>query len=259
MATTTDRDAKLVQYLNEAYGKEKELEQALEAHIGMTSRAPYKKRLQQHLRETKDHARRVERRIKQLGGDPQTLQRLAGQATAALKGPLHALRGTGEEERLLKNAKTEYSEEAEEIATYSAIEAFAESVSDRETAKLARAIKRDEQKMANYLERLIPQLTRAVVRSEVPSDQRSTGRRRTSRKSSSSRSSGSSRRTTSASKKSSSSSSTSRRRSSSTTSRRGSSSSARGRSSTQSRSRSGGSRRRSTGSGSRRSGSRSSR
>jgi ferritin-like metal-binding protein YciE len=179
---TTERDSKLVQYLNEAYGKEKELEAALEAHIGMTTRAPYKRRLQQHLRETKDHSRRVERRIKQLGGDSQTLrQRVAGQATAALKGPLHALRGKGEEERLLKNAKTEFSEEAEEIATYSAIEVFAESVSDRDTAKLARSIKREEERMANYLRGLIPQLTRAVVRAEVPSDQRSNGRRRNGR------------------------------------------------------------------------------
>jgi ferritin-like metal-binding protein YciE len=256
MATLTDRDSKLVQYLNEAYGKEKELEAALEAHIGMTTRAPYKKRLQQHLKETKDHARRVERRIKQLGGDPQTLQRLAGQATAALKGPLHALRGSGDDERLLKNAKTEYSEEAEEIATYSAIEAFAESVADRETAKLARAIKRDEERMQNYLERLIPQLTRAVVRAEVPSDQRSNGRRRSRRRST--RSSGSRSR-----------SSSSRGKSSSTKSGSRSSSSSRGRSSTQSRSRSrtsgsrrasgSGSRSRSTRSRQSRSGSRSSR
>jgi ferritin-like metal-binding protein YciE len=198
MPTKTERDAKLVQYLNEAYGKEKELEAALQAHIGMTTRAPYKKRLQQHLKETKDHARRLERRIKQLGGDPQTLQSLTGKATAALKGPLHALRGSGEDERLLKNAKTEYSEEAEEIATYTAIEAFAESVSDKETAKLARAIKREEERMANYLERLIPQLTRAVVRAEVPSDERSNGRRRTRR--STSRSSGTRRRSSSSSR-----------------------------------------------------------
>ena len=226
MATKTERDAKLVQYLNEAYGKEKELESALEAHIGMTTRAPYKKRLRQHLKETKSHARQLERRIKQLGGDPQTLQSLTGKATAALKGPLHALRGSGEDERQLKNAKTEYSEEAEEIATYTAIEAFAENVSDRETAKLARAIKRDEERMATYLERLIPQLTRAVVRAEVPSDQRSNGRRRTSR-----RSAGTKRR-------------------SSSTSRPRSSGNSRNRSSAKSRSRSGGNRR-SGGSGSR--------
>jgi ferritin-like metal-binding protein YciE len=231
MATKTDRDSKLVQYLNEAYGKEKELEAALEAHIGMTTRAPYKKRLQQHLRETKGHARRVERRIKQLGGDTQTLQRLAGQATAALKGPLHALRGTGEEEKLLKNAKTEYSEEAEEIATYAAIEAFAEGVGDRDTAKLAREIKREEERMAGYLQRLIPQLTRAVVRAEVPSDQRQNGRRRTRRRSGGSSSS---------------------RRGSSGKSRSGSSS-ARGRSTARSgsRSRSSGSRSRSSSSRSR--------
>ena len=50
-------DEKLLQYLNEAYGKERELEIALEAHIAMTTKAPYKKRLQEHLKETKAHAR----------------------------------------------------------------------------------------------------------------------------------------------------------------------------------------------------------
>jgi ferritin-like metal-binding protein YciE len=177
MADMNERDTKLVQYLNEAYGKEKELEVALQAHIRMTTRAPYKRRLQQHLGETKSHGRRLEQRIRRLGGDPQTLQRLAGQATAAFKGPLHALRGSGEEEKLLKNAKTEYSEEAEEIATYTAIEAFAENVGDRESAKLAKEIRRDEERMARYLERLIPQLSKAVVRSEVPGNQRTPRRR----------------------------------------------------------------------------------
>jgi len=42
----TIKQAKLIQYLSEAYGKEKELETALEAHIGMTTRKPYKKRLE---------------------------------------------------------------------------------------------------------------------------------------------------------------------------------------------------------------------
>jgi ferritin-like metal-binding protein YciE len=177
---TKERDKKLIQYLNEAFGKEKELETALQAHIGMTDRAPYKKRLQAHLRETKAHARKVEQRIKKLGGTPQPVQAVVGRATAALKGPLHALRGSGAEEKLLKNAKTEYSEEAEEIATYTAIEAFATSVGDRDTAKLAREIRREEQRMANYLERLIPQLTKAVVRAEVPARERSTSTRRRS-------------------------------------------------------------------------------
>jgi len=53
MGEPNTRDLKLVQYLNEAYGKEKELETALQAHISMTTKAPYRKRLQQHLKETK--------------------------------------------------------------------------------------------------------------------------------------------------------------------------------------------------------------
>ncbi|HEV7459998.1 MAG TPA: DUF892 family protein [Solirubrobacteraceae bacterium] len=184
MATNAS-EAKLIQYLNEAYSKEKELETALEAHIALATRATYKKRLQQHLQETKRHARDVERRIKQLGGSgtaelAATVQATAAKALALAQGPLHAVRGTGEAERQLKNAKTEYANEAEEIATYTAIETLAEAVNDKETAQLARAIRRDEERMAKFLERQIPQLTRAVAQAEIPASQRRSSRRRRS-------------------------------------------------------------------------------
>jgi hypothetical protein len=121
------RDAKLIQYLIEAYGNEKRLETALQSHIEMAVRAPYKKRLRDHLTETKRHAREVERRVKELGGSAEGTpvpgpSDIAGvvisgvqKATALAQGPLHALRGTGAEERQLKNAKTEFAEEAQEI------------------------------------------------------------------------------------------------------------------------------------------------
>jgi ferritin-like metal-binding protein YciE len=168
MADLNQRDAKLVQYLSEAYGKERELETALQAHIAIAAKGPYKKRLQQHLKETKAHARTVERRIKQLGGGGQTLQTAVGKLTAAAKGPLHAVRGDSEAEKMLKNAKTEYFNEHEEIATYLAIETLAEKVRDSETAKLARAIRREEEKMAAFLQGQIKQLTGAVVREDIP-------------------------------------------------------------------------------------------
>jgi ferritin-like metal-binding protein YciE len=187
MADMNERDAKLVQYLNEAYGKERELETALQAHIAMTTRAPYKKRLQQHLRETKAHAKAVERRLKKLGGDGSTLGTAVGKAMAAAKGPLHALRGSGEQEKMLKNAKTEYFNEHEEIATYLAIETLAEKVGDRETAKLARGIRREEERMAKFLEGQIKSLTNAVAIDEVPSEQRVSRRRSTARRRSTSR------------------------------------------------------------------------
>jgi len=207
MPDPNTRDLKLIQYLNEAYGKEKELETSLEAHIAMSAgRPPYKKRLQEHLRETKRHAKDVERRIKALGGKAEAVsapgpvggvaaraQEVAGKAAAAAQGPLHMLRGTGEEEKLLKNAKTEYWNEAEEIATYTAIVALAETVGDRETAKVAKAIRREEERMQKFLERLIPQLTKAVARAEIPAAERKGSRSRRRSGAASRRSSGTSR------------------------------------------------------------------
>ncbi|HET9185036.1 MAG TPA: DUF892 family protein [Solirubrobacterales bacterium] len=172
MAEMNERDAKLVQYLSEAYGKEQELETALQAHILMTAKGPYKKRLQQHLKETKSHARTVDRRIKKLGGGGHAVQTVVAKATAAAKGPLHALRGDGEREKMLKNAKTEYFNEHEEIATYLAIETLAEKVGDKETAKLARGIRREEERMARFLEGQIKSLSKAVAMEEIPASQR---------------------------------------------------------------------------------------
>jgi ferritin-like metal-binding protein YciE len=238
------RDAKLIQYLNEAYGKEKQLETALQAHISLTTRPPYKKRLQEHLKETKQHAKQLERRIKKLGGvadagpdlpgPAEAVAQIAGRAVAAAQGPLHALRGTGEAEKMLKNAKDEYHEEAEEIANYTSIETLADLVGDKETAKIARGIRREEERMAKFLEKLIPQLTKAVAQEEIPASERRTGRRSSSRRKSSSSSRSSSSRSSSSSssrRKSSSSSgrkSSSRSRSSSTGSRSRSSSSSSG-------------------------------
>ena len=205
MAELQAREAKLIQYLNEAYGKEKELETALQAHIQLTTRDTYKKRLKDHLKETKQQSKGLERRIKQLGGKAAvapvpgpdvvsdaaaTVTSVANKAVAAAKGPLHAVRGTSEPETMLKNAKTEYWNEAEEIANYNAIETLAEAVADKDTAKLARQYRREEERMANFLERTIPQLTKEVVRTEIPAAQRN-GRRRA--RSSSARSGGSSR------------------------------------------------------------------
>jgi ferritin-like metal-binding protein YciE len=205
---TTTRDAKLIQYLNEAYGKEKELEVALAAHIKMANeRKTYKKRLQDHLKETKAQARGLERRIKQLGGKAEAVNlpgpdvasaaaskatAAASKAAAAAKGPVHALRGTGTAETLLKNAKTELWNEYEEIGNYVAIESLAQAVGDKDTEKLARDFRKQEERMAAFLSKLLPQLSKAVATEEIPAAERRTnGRARATSRSPSTRSSSS--------------------------------------------------------------------
>ncbi len=172
MADPNQRDAKLIQYMSEAYGKERELEMALQVDIALTAKAPYKKRLKEHLKETKAHAKALDQRIKKLGGGGQTVASLVGKAAAVAKGPLHVVRGDGSQEKMLKNAKTQFTAENEEISTYLALEIFATKVGDTETAKLARDIRKDEERMAKFLEGQIRQLAAATAIDEIPANQR---------------------------------------------------------------------------------------
>src|SRR5438270_1564224 len=191
MADLSTGDSKLVQYLNEAYATEMRLETALQEHITMAIRPAYRKRLKDHLSETKRHAREVKRAITRLGGTaetistpgPQPVTDVAGaviggaqKAVALAQGPLHMLRGTGPEEKQLKNAKTEYASEAEEIATYTAIATLAETLGNKDVRQLARAILREEERMSTFLSKEIARLTSAVAKAEVPAAERRNGR-----------------------------------------------------------------------------------
>jgi ferritin-like metal-binding protein YciE len=165
---------KLLQYLNEAHATEHALSRTLEAHIAVTPRGSYRKGLEKHLDETKRHAERLERRMGELGVSKNVIQMgigvvesLVGQALALSKGPIDLVRGELSEEKLLKNAKDECATEALEIATYDALERFANSVGDEQTARLAASIRKDEERMLESLRREIPKLTDAVVKAEV--------------------------------------------------------------------------------------------
>ncbi len=190
------RDTKLVLWFNEAHAKEAELEADLTAHIALTAKATYKKRLQQHLKETREHKRTVARRIKALGGGqpltgpdlpgvPTAIGEAAGKTLAAVKGQVGAARAlvTSQPETHLRNAQEELREEHVEIAIYTRIETFATEVRDRDSAQLAKRIRREEERMAKYLDAELQRLVKEVVRTEVPRDQRGkpASRRKTKR------------------------------------------------------------------------------
>jgi ferritin-like metal-binding protein YciE len=183
MSETPTRDAKLVQLLNEAYTKEKQLEVALQAHVEVTTRDDYEKRLKDHLKETRSHAGQVSKRIKQLGGTPETVSvpgpeglakaaesvsEVVAKAKAAAQGPLDAVRRSGEQGKMLRNARTEYRDEAEEIAIYTAIDSIATATGDKQTAKLARDIMRQEERMQQFLAKLLPELSVDFAHDEIP-------------------------------------------------------------------------------------------
>ena len=168
---------KVVQYLDEAHAHERALVSVLTSQIAMTPRGSYRTALETHLRETRDHAERVGRRRQALGGGNGPLgsliglaETVVGQALALTKTPIDILRGSGGEEKILKNAKDACATEALEIATYTAIERLARVVGDTETADLAASIRADEQKMLDRVTRELPKLTDAVLRADVKGD-----------------------------------------------------------------------------------------
>ncbi len=92
---------------------------------------------------------------------------LISQGFALSKTPFDLLRGSGGEEKVLKNAKDACATEALQIATYTALERLATSVGDEQTAKLAASILGDEERMLERIMREIPKLTDAVVGADV--------------------------------------------------------------------------------------------
>ena len=171
---TSSAKSKIVQYLNEAHATEVALVRVLQEQIAMAPRGRYRSTLEQHLRETRSHADRVAARRSELedGGNPigalvGFAQDAVGQALALAKAPLDMVRGSGGEEKVLKNAKDACATEALEIATYIALEELARALDDEQTADLAASIREDEEAMLDSIRSQLPALTKAVVAADI--------------------------------------------------------------------------------------------
>ena len=167
----------VVRYLDEARASELGLVRELQAQIAMSPRGSYRTLLERHLRETRDHADRLKDRLDELdrGTDPLQMigdlaQTVVGQALALGRLPLSLVRGTGGEEKLVKNAKDSCAAEALEIATYDALERLAVDLDDERTARLAASIRADEERMLDRLHDELPKLVDAFVRAEIYGD-----------------------------------------------------------------------------------------
>src|SRR3954470_2007088 len=165
---------KVLQYLNEAHAMEHALTRELQAQIAMTPGGAYRTGLETHLAETRRHAERLGRRLEELDPGSNPVMTAFGAVGGAVvrvlalgKTPFNLLRGSGGEEKVLKNAKDACASEALEIATYTALVRLATAVEDDATATLAASILAEEEKMLARVMREIPKLTDAVVRAEV--------------------------------------------------------------------------------------------
>lgn len=165
---------KVLQYLEEIHALEASLVSTLTAHIAMTPRSEYRDLLERHRYETRTQVQRIGQRLAELGQSSSLLQVVygtaqdaIGQGVSLVLAPLDLIRGTGGEEKLLKNAKDEAASESLEIASYDTLEAVAEAVGDPKTAVLAREHRTQEESFLKDLRALILGLATDVLDAEV--------------------------------------------------------------------------------------------
>jgi len=167
---------KLEQYLNEAFATETGLVRQLQAQLTMTPEGSYRAAVERHLGETRSHAERVHVRLSEIGHENpwvvglEVAETVAAQWLALAKTPWDMVRGTGVEEKVLKNAKDSAAAEALEIATYTAIEHLARVGGDETTAALAADILADEERMLAQIREELPGLVEAVARAEADAE-----------------------------------------------------------------------------------------
>jgi ferritin-like metal-binding protein YciE len=166
--------SRIVAYLREARRDELALARTLRSHIAVAPSGAYRSGLEGYLRETQDHARRLGRRLEELGAghgplksSASALRNAGGSMLAWGRGPVNAVRRASPESRLLRNAKYSCATEGLVIATYKALEVVAVNDGDFETAHLAAAIREDEERMLEWLRGEIVKLTDPFFRTEL--------------------------------------------------------------------------------------------
>ncbi|MEA2433571.1 MAG: hypothetical protein QOG54_1028 [Actinomycetota bacterium] len=166
---------KVIDLLVDAHSNEVALIDVLQAHLSMAERGSYRSTVEAHLRETEQHAEKIARRLTRLGYRESmpsmargAVLNLVKQGLGLTKTPIDLLRGKGDViEKMLRNAMDEAMTEGFEIGSYDAIEAFALSVGDHETAELAADIRLDEERMFDSLRKEIPALAAQVASSQI--------------------------------------------------------------------------------------------
>jgi ferritin-like metal-binding protein YciE len=155
LTTTAGSNAheEIIDWLKDAYGMERGLEQSLQKQASNTDLSPQvRNRANTHLAETKRHAEDIRTALEGLGEDVSTLKTGIGMITEVTKGLATAF---ARDERI-KDLLNAYAMEHFEIACYLALIQAAENTGLTQVAEICRGILVDEERMANSLRTSLP-------------------------------------------------------------------------------------------------------
>ena len=149
-----------IAWLNSAHAMEVSLAKVLENHANDARDHPeIQQRIEQHVDATKRHAKRVEDCLQLLGEKPSSTKSIIGNITGMVQG---ASTGMFKDE-LVKNFLSDYGAEHFEIACYRTLIAAAEELGLPEITVICEEILMEEEAMADWIERKIPEVTRLLL------------------------------------------------------------------------------------------------
>ena len=145
--TATER---LTQWLRDAHTMETEAETMLKALSSRIENYPeLRQRIDQHVEETRNQARRIEARLEAMDSSPSSVKDTAASAMASL----HAGGNAMMSDEVVKGLGMAYAFEHMEIISYRNLMYAAEQYGDSATAELCRQIIPEEEAMADWLAR----------------------------------------------------------------------------------------------------------
>jgi ferritin-like metal-binding protein YciE len=150
----------LLAWLRDAHAMEQQAETMLESQIARLKHYPeLRKKLEEHLEETRRQAQMVNDCIERLGGGTSAVKDTMGKMMAFGQG----LSGLFVDDEVIKGSLASYTFEQMEIASYTILIAAADACGDTTTAAICTRILKEEQAMANWLSAQTPNLVRAFL------------------------------------------------------------------------------------------------
>ena len=143
----TELEAQLVKHIDEAVAMEQSVLRMLDGMISTTEDDEIRGALRRHKLETQEHAERMQKRLEAHDTTPSMMREAGGILGALMKSVLDLARP----EKAGRNARDGFATEHMEIASYELLARIAERAGDEETAKAAREIIVEEQRMADEI------------------------------------------------------------------------------------------------------------
>jgi len=156
----TPAEERLLAWLNDAYAMERAQLPTLENHADDAERHPEVRAKDiEHLEQTREHVRLVKECIHRLGAKPSKVKSMLG----TMAGAMNSVSTEPFDDEVVRNFLQDYAAENMEIASYRALIVAAEEAGHRKIAKVCARILKEEEAMAAWLKKQLPNVVRETI------------------------------------------------------------------------------------------------